>query len=264
MLRTTWMQVNLILLWVICRFNLTAPFLPTILVECSIRTALNCEKAVERGRELISDFKMVAKAFTMKGTALVNMAKTSKDYESAIEAFQKALIEHRNSDFIEPQCKESYMPCCLCGGTTCHLALVCCKFGMVHILIFLGTFVGDEDANSNVSSWSMDCSIVLRVKTVHISSPILVAKSPFFYKLFSNGMRESEQRHVTLKINASAPDLLDVLMATNKFEVASYMRHCSLLLRNLPMTPKSTLLYLDLPWSVLIGEAIQPLTDAAK
>ncbi|KAL7593065.1 BTB/POZ domain-containing protein POB1 [Lactuca sativa] len=144
---------------------------------------------------------------------------------------------------------------------------------------------GDEGANDNDSNWSMECSTVLRVKTLHISSPILAAKSPFFYKLFSNGMRESEQRHVTLRINASeeaalmellnfmysntltvttAPALLDVLMAADKFEVASCMRYCSRSLRNLPMTPESALLYLDLPSSVLMAEAVQPLTDAAK
>ncbi|EXB52718.1 BTB/POZ domain-containing protein [Morus notabilis] len=144
---------------------------------------------------------------------------------------------------------------------------------------------GDEAANSNESDWSMDCSTVVRVKTLHISSPILAAKSPFFYKLFSNGMRESEQRHVTLRINASeevalmellnfmysntlsttsAPGLLDVLMAADKFEVASCMRHCSRLLRNMPMTPDSALLYLELPSSVLMAEAVQSLTDAAK
>lgn len=43
--------------------------------------------------------------------------------------------------------------------------------------------VGDEGANSNDSNWSMECSTVLRVKTLHISSPILAAKSPFFYKV---------------------------------------------------------------------------------
>lgn len=144
---------------------------------------------------------------------------------------------------------------------------------------------GDEAAHSNDSNWSMDCSTVVRVKTLHISSPILAAKSPFFYKLFSNGMMESEQRHVTLRINASeeaalmellnfmysnslsittAPALLDVLMAADKFEVASCMRYCSRLLRNLPMTPESALLYLELPSSVLMAEAVQPLTDAAK
>ncbi|XP_048421061.1 BTB/POZ domain-containing protein POB1-like [Pyrus x bretschneideri] len=144
---------------------------------------------------------------------------------------------------------------------------------------------GDEAANSNDSDWGMDCSTVVRVKTLHISSPILAAKSPFFYKLFSNGMRESEQRHVTLRINASeeaalmellnfmysntlstttAPALLDVLMAADKFEVASCMRYCSRLLRNMPMTPESALLYLELPSSVLMADAVQALTDAAK
>uniref|UniRef100_A0A1D1YW79 BTB/POZ domain-containing protein POB1 n=1 Tax=Anthurium amnicola TaxID=1678845 RepID=A0A1D1YW79_9ARAE len=144
---------------------------------------------------------------------------------------------------------------------------------------------GDDAAQSNEPSWSMECSTVLRVKPIFISSAILAAKSPFFYKLFSNGMRESDQRHATLRINASeeaplmdllsymysgklstttAPALLDVLMAADKFEVASCMRHCSQLLRNLPMTPESALLYLELPSSVSMASAVQPLTDAAK
>ncbi|CAE6053355.1 unnamed protein product [Arabidopsis arenosa] len=143
---------------------------------------------------------------------------------------------------------------------------------------------GDDDASSE-PNWGIDCSTVVRVKELHISSPILAAKSPFFYKLFSNGMRESEQRHVTLRISAqeegalmellnfmysnslsvtTAPALLDVLMAADKFEVASCMRYCSRLLRNMPMTPDSALLYLELPSSVLMAEAVQPLTDAAK
>ncbi|XP_059312536.1 BTB/POZ domain-containing protein POB1-like [Lycium ferocissimum] len=145
---------------------------------------------------------------------------------------------------------------------------------------------GDEATNAdNDSSWNFDSPIIVKVKTLHISSPILAAKSPFFYKLFSNGMRESEQRQVTLRINASeeaalmellnfmysntlttntAPALLDVLMAADKFEVASCMRYCSRQLRNLPMTPESALLYLELPSSVLMAEAVQPLTDAAE
>ncbi|KAH6818117.1 stress-inducible protein [Perilla frutescens var. frutescens] len=61
----------------------------------------DCEKAVERGRELRSDFKMVARALTRKGTALVKIAKCSKDYEPAIETFQKALTEHRNPDTLK-------------------------------------------------------------------------------------------------------------------------------------------------------------------
>ncbi|KAK7332779.1 hypothetical protein VNO80_29534 [Phaseolus coccineus] len=144
---------------------------------------------------------------------------------------------------------------------------------------------GDEPTNMNDSNWNMDCSAVVRVRTLHISSPILAAKSPFFYKLFSNGMKESEQRHVTLRINASEEaalmellnfmysntlnvsstlEILDVLMAADKFEVASCMKFCSRLLRIIPMTPESALLYLELPFSVLMADAVQPLTDAAK
>lgn len=61
----------------------------------------DCDKAVERGRELRSDYKMIARALTRKGTALAKMAKCSKDYEPAIETFQKALTEHRNPDTLK-------------------------------------------------------------------------------------------------------------------------------------------------------------------
>ncbi|MED6106862.1 DNA binding protein [Stylosanthes scabra] len=61
----------------------------------------DCDKAVERGRELRSDFKMIARALTRKGTALVKMAKCSKDFDPAIETFQKALTEHRNPDTLK-------------------------------------------------------------------------------------------------------------------------------------------------------------------
>ncbi|KAG1335146.1 BTB/POZ domain-containing protein POB1 [Cocos nucifera] len=143
-----------------------------------------------------------------------------------------------------------------------------------------------DDSQSNESTWSMECSHVLRVKSIYISSAILAAKSPFFYKLFSNGMRESDQRHATLRITASEEaalmellsfmysgklsttsptHLLDVLMAADKFEVASCMRHCSQVLRSLPMTTESALVYLELPSSsVSMASAVQPLTDAAK
>ncbi|KAF9622727.1 hypothetical protein IFM89_032907 [Coptis chinensis] len=144
---------------------------------------------------------------------------------------------------------------------------------------------GEEAADNNDSSRSMVYSVVSRIRTLHISSPILAAKSPFFYRLFSNGMIESEERHVTLRINASeeaallellnfiysntlsvttAPSLLDVLMAADKFEVASCMRYCIQLLQKLAMTPESALLYLDLPSSVLMAEEVQPLTETAK
>lgn len=62
----------------------------------------------------------------------------------------------------------------------------------------------------------------------------------------------------------TAPSLLDVLKAADKFEVESCMRYCSRLLGQLPMTRDSALLYLDLPSSVLMVDAVQSLTDTAK
>lgn len=67
----------------------------------------------------------------------------------------------------------------------------------------------------------------------------------------------------TLQTNTPT-GILDVLMAADKFEVASCMRYCSQMLRNFPMTSESALLYLDLPSSVLMADAVKPLTDAAK
>ncbi|XP_047323738.1 BTB/POZ domain-containing protein POB1-like [Impatiens glandulifera] len=143
---------------------------------------------------------------------------------------------------------------------------------------------GDEAAKSIEPN--PNTSAVLQVKDVHISSPILAAKSVYFYELFSNAtLRESKHRQVTLRILASEEaalmellsfmynntlstsspsSLLDVLMAADKYEVASCIRHCSKLLRNLPMTCESALLYLDLPSSILMAEAVQPLVDTAK
>jgi len=65
-----------------------------------------------------------------------------------------------------------------------------------------------EDGESSDSSWSMECTQILKVKSIYISSAILAAKSPFFYKLFSNGMKESDQRHATLRITASGIQLV--------------------------------------------------------
>jgi len=42
---------------------------------------------------------------------------------------------------------------------------------------------GDETVRNDDLDLSMDFSAVLRVETIHISSPILAAKSPFFYKV---------------------------------------------------------------------------------
>ena len=61
----------------------------------------DCDRAVERGSELHSDFKIIAGSLNRKGAAYVKMAKCSKYYEPAIEAFQKALTEHHNPDTLK-------------------------------------------------------------------------------------------------------------------------------------------------------------------
>ncbi|KAI5423889.1 hypothetical protein KIW84_030201 [Lathyrus oleraceus] len=145
---------------------------------------------------------------------------------------------------------------------------------------------GDEAANSpDVADYHMDLFTVLKVRTLHVSSAVLAGKSMFFYKLFSNGMRESQQTHVTLRIEASEeapimellnfmyrsslsatspPNLLDILMAADKFEVASCMRYCIRVLLSIPMTVESALLYLELPFNVRKANVVRPLIIAAK
>ncbi|KAF9610542.1 hypothetical protein IFM89_023207 [Coptis chinensis] len=144
---------------------------------------------------------------------------------------------------------------------------------------------GEEAVEAIDSSKSMVCSEGSRVRTLHVSSPILAAKSQYFHKLFSNGMKESEERLVTLRINASeeaavfaliffiysntlsvtcATSLLDLLVTADKYEVPSCMRYCCKLLQNLPMTLDIALDYLNLPSAVLCVEIVQQLTKRAR
>lgn len=95
-------------------------------------------------------------------------------------------------------------------------------------------------------------------------------KSDLLYDVFLLGTEEAALMELlnfmysnSLSVT-TAPALLDVLMAADKYEVASCMRYCSRQLRTLPMTPESALLFLELPSSVLMAEAVQSLTDAAK
>ncbi|CAL9211645.1 unnamed protein product [Musa hybrid cultivar] len=71
------------------------------------------------------------------------------------------------------------------------------------------------DDSQITNSLSVGSSHILRVKSVYISSAILAANSPFFYKFFffSNGMKESNWWLATLRIEASAEEaaLMDLL-----------------------------------------------------
>ncbi|KAL8556645.1 hypothetical protein ACS0TY_004190 [Phlomoides rotata] len=123
-----------------------------------------------------------------------------------------------------------------------------------------------------------------RGKTISITSLILAARSPVFRKLFSNGMRESEEKNVKIQIEASEEisfmdllkyvysnnlptdvnALLDLCVIADKFEVSSCLRDCSRSLQTLQMTCESASHYLDLPPSLLTSHTFQPLVDAAK
>ena len=51
----------------------------------------DCKRAIERGRELRADYKLVGRALTRQGTALARLDRL----EEAVEIYQKALTEHR-------------------------------------------------------------------------------------------------------------------------------------------------------------------------
>ncbi|KAL8170179.1 hypothetical protein V2J09_021983 [Rumex salicifolius] len=62
----------------------------------------------------------------------------------------------------------------------------------------------------------------------------------------------------------SRAELVKVLMAADKFEVTSCMRHCIQLLSNLPMTIESAVHYLELHSMVFVAEEVEPLIDEVK
>merc|ERR1711939_129898 len=55
-----------------------------------------CEKAVEAGRDMRADYKLIAKAFGRMGTIYLK----KDDLENAIKYFNKSLTEHRTPDIL--------------------------------------------------------------------------------------------------------------------------------------------------------------------
>lgn len=124
-----------------------------------------------------------------------------------------------------------------------------------------------------------------RVRDVYVNSAILAEKSPYFKKLFSNGMLESEERNISLLLSCSEKvafmdllqfiyngtvearsitEQLDVLMIADKFEVSTCVNHCSRALQNSPLTKESALLYQEIPSTLHSNKAALSLIDAAK
>lgn len=60
------------------------------------------------------------------------------------------------------------------------------------------------------------------------------------------------------------PALFRVLMAADKFEVASCMKYCTRSLLNIPMTLPYASFILRLPWPLLVADSVKPLTNVAK
>ncbi|CAN1162232.1 BTB/POZ domain-containing protein POB1 [Linum perenne] len=135
-------------------------------------------------------------------------------------------------------------------------------------------------------------SNVLRIKSLGISSLLLAARSPFFYKLICDQVKESDApgSHLTLRIHeyeeegllelikfmysgsvsattqSSSSLLFKVLVEADKFLVDSYITYLAQLLPTLTMTIATELVCscLELPYAVLVGQAFQSLVDAAK
>ncbi|VAI21024.1 unnamed protein product [Triticum turgidum subsp. durum] len=139
---------------------------------------------------------------------------------------------------------------------------------------------GDEggDEEDIDTSCTVMGTPIIQVKTIHVSSVILAAKSSFFLKLFSNGMKESGQTQATVRVADSEEKafmellgfmysgklipteptlLLDILMAADKFEVVSCMKLCGQRLIDLPMNLELAVRCLDLPCCISMADALQ-------
>ena len=57
----------------------------------------DCDAAVERGRELRADYKLIARAMTRKGNALAKQG----DLAAAVAVYNRSLTEHRNADTLK-------------------------------------------------------------------------------------------------------------------------------------------------------------------
>lgn len=61
----------------------------------------DCDEAVERGRELRADNKLIARALSRKASVLLKLAGCAGDYAPAIRALQQSLAEHYSEDTLD-------------------------------------------------------------------------------------------------------------------------------------------------------------------
>jgi tetratricopeptide (TPR) repeat protein len=82
----------------------------------------DCDTAVDKARELRADYKVIGKALTRKGNALVKKG----DLEAALTTYQKALTEHRYAPVAVSQSHAAVLArarprVCICGGVVAFL-----------------------------------------------------------------------------------------------------------------------------------------------
>lgn len=63
--------------------------------------ARDCDEAVERGRELNADNKLIAKALSRKASALLELAGCAGDFAPAIRALEQSLAEHYSEETLQ-------------------------------------------------------------------------------------------------------------------------------------------------------------------
>lgn len=107
----------------------------------------------------------------------------------------------------------------------------------------------------------------MNIKTL-LSGIVLFIKRDFAIHLFAEEAAVMELLNFmytnSLSSVTEVPALLRVLIAADKFEVASCMKYCTYLLLNRPMTLPYALFILGLPWPLLLADSVKPLTSAAR
>lgn len=130
----------------------------------------------------------------------------------------------------------------------------------------------------NVATEIEPAKDILRVKEISVSSVIVASESPYFLKLFCNGMKESGQNIVSMRvteIEAEALEelihyiykekfkrtdphhLLNILVASDKYQVNKAAKFCVESMLNSEITTESAILYLNCPVALEAMEAVK-------
>uniref|UniRef100_A0A8I6XE66 BTB domain-containing protein n=2 Tax=Hordeum vulgare subsp. vulgare TaxID=112509 RepID=A0A8I6XE66_HORVV len=126
---------------------------------------------------------------------------------------------------------------------------------------------------------------VPQVQHIRVSAMLLASESQFFHKLFTNGMKESNQNVIELQVSEAELEpvleiikfiyngefskldpksLLATLLAADKYEVTTAISECGELLLNSEMTLGTARMYLDFTTTnSVLSEALGPLKSAA-